>query len=860
MAKIENSDIEQALSNIIKNKSLDRILNEEQQDVSKYLTAFSNRIKEATDAVKLAETAFENITNKTAIRMQNEKAVYEKFHKQLLEILSKKDEKQQAEAYDKLKNEIEALTDITDDSRIALKEFISIQEEVSILKKEEAEALKSEQKHRNMLERIKTSSQSNVSSLFKAIGLSYEGDPHNVNALFKGLSLIRDGKVQDGINLLSAYADMAATAYKNMLDPLNIAVNMLGLFKTKTLEMFIQVDSITANFLKSTGATSKFTDVLMDAWDLTRNSSISLQEMSDTVKDLMENYRGFTLASKESQVETSVFTSLVARLGAGTTNAAKIFSYFSDTLKLGVTESKRQFSSLLGLVKTTGDSIQKVTSDFIASLPVMGRYGSQASEIFKKVYATAKSLRIETSQLLEIASHFDTYEDAAQSVGKLNAIMGGPYLNAIDLMNKDHAEVVTTLNQAFKATGKSWEALGKYGTMAFAAAAGISDMDLAQKLFNGSTADAARLMRQASLEQEELAAKNKRATDIAELWKNVLMQIGAVLNPLIEAVHWLVGGILSISDALPKAFGPLRVLAVPLLFMATSGVLGLSKGIFNLSKMLAIKLATSLTGLIGLGSKVAPVFTTIGEGAIGVGTASAKAAAPVATLGATLKGLSTSAPLIAKSILLIGGAIAAVIATFLALKQIASGLGSLVEGVGKGIGKFFEGLGQGFNDWVTESPLEELEDLINTVSKASSDVGFKMSGISGGLKTLVESFNKTISKSTIESFTNLIGTLADNSEKFSSSVGFGILDSYARLMEASSDLVITPTKIKDMKQFTENLVTLSKTDGNSIIPQLATQPQKIEVKVYIDGKELKDKLIKTTMNLISDQLRPRETG
>jgi len=857
MAKIENSDIEQALANIIKNKSLDRILNEEQQDVSKYLTAFSNRIKEATDAVKLAETAFENITNKTAIRMQNEKAVYEKFHKQLLEILSKTDEKQQAEAYDKLKNEIEALTDITDDSRIALKEFISIQEEVSILKKEEAEALKSEQKHRNMLERIKTSSQSNVSSLFKAIGLSYEGDPHNVNALFKGLSLIRDGEVQEGINSLSAYADMAATAYKNMLDPLNIAVNMLGLFKTKTLEMFLQVDAITANFLKSTGATSKFTDVLMDAWDLTRNSSISLQEMSDTVKDLMENYRGFTLASKESQVETSVFTSLVARLGAGTTNAAKIFSYFSDTLKLGVTESKRQFSSLLGLVKTTGDSIQKVTSDFIASLPVMGRYGSQASEIFKKVYATAKSLRIETSQLLEIASHFDTYEDAAQSVGKLNAIMGGPYLNAIDLMNKDHAEVVTTLNQAFKATGKSWEALGKYGRMAFAAAAGISDMDLAQKLFNGSTADAARLMRQASLEQEELAAKNKRATDIAELWKNVLMQIGAVLNPLIEAVHWLVGGILSISDALGKVSGPLRVLTIPLLFLLTSVLAGVGSGIFSLSKKAALAVAgglgsffTKTSQIVEKTNEVAPSVSKIAtafKGLSFVGGILGGIATGITAIGSSLIGvmaaLGKASPVIAGGILLIGGAISVV---------------------------------QGLSHWLSESPSEELEDLIDTVSEAGPDIGRKMRDIGKGVADLVGKFNSSISQSTVESFTNLIESIADNSSRMSNIVAASVIQAYSNLADSFGDLSITPTKVTEMKQFTDNLVTLTdNTKSSGVIPfieavdkmfksmnksQNEKSRQNIEIKVFIDGKELKDKLVKTTINQITDQLRPRETG
>lgn len=848
------SGIKEILEEISKKNSLSRILNEEQADVSKYLTDFIKKLEEASEKLSKASASFDETRKATENRQKQDIKIYEEFKDQFLEAMKLEKAEEVQAAFDKIINSVEDAEKklaLTENSKLLL-EALQAKKDFIAAKDDFAKAQLEEQKHRSMLERIKTSNQSNVNTLFKSLGLSYEGDPQNANALFLGLSLLRDGKVQEGMNLLSASAELAAKAYSNMLDPLNIFVNILGLLKSKTVEVFTMVDSVTANFLKATGASMGFRDVLMEAWDNTRGSNVSLEEMSETVQGLIDSFRGFQRETEDSKIQTAEYIALVSRLGVGSANAIKVLTYFTDSLKYSVTQSKGEFSTLLGLVETTGETLKKVTDDFTQALPVVSRYGSLANSVFRQMFATAKALRIETAQLLEVASNFDTYEDAATSVGKLNAIMGGPYLNAIQLMNQNEAERVVTLNRAFKATGRTWESLSKYSKLAYAAAANITDMDLAQRVFNGSTQDAARYMRQASLEQEELADKNQRAASIAEKWQNVLSQIGAVLTPIIDAVHAVVDVFLDFSDTLGEVWGPLRILAVPLLFMMISGF----KGLFTMMLSLGPKSISKIGGLFG---KLAGTAKTVADTAataapkIGaIGSEAAGAAPAVGGLGAALG--SINGVLIAKNILFIGGAIAIVVASFMALKDIAEGIG----GVFKGVGKFVEGIGQGFYDWVTESPLEELEDLIRTLSEAGPGIGDKMMKIGAGLKEMVESFNKTISQSTVESFTDLIEALADNSDKFSNTVGLGILDSYARLMEASSDLVITPTKINDMKQFTENLVQLSKTSGDGGIASIQnSSAPKIEVKVYIDGTELTEKVVKTTIAAVGNSLQPR---
>ena len=839
-----------------RSNSLSRQLSEDQQDLSKYLKDFTDTVKKAAEGVKTANDVLEFFGKEIEKRQETDKVIYEKFKKEFLNIAQIDDEGKMQNAFDELISSIESVTELNKEGKESLKNFLLAQKAVEKAKKEAAEAGIKEEKQRRMLERIKSNAKSNVSSLFGALGINYEGDPNKASALYMGLNLIRDGKVQEGMNLLSTYAQLTADAYKNMIDPLNIFINMLGHLKTQTIQVLTMIDAVTSNFVKATGASGNFAESLVNSWKDVRIAGVGLEDISNTIQSLMENYKGFSLSSEQAKQSITGFTSLVARLGAGTDATAKIFGYFADSLKLGINRSKAEFSELLGLVKTSGESIKKITGDFLAALPTLSRYASQTKSVFKEAFAVAKAFRIETSQLLEVASNFDTFETAAESVGKLNALMGGPYLNAIQLMNQTEGQRIVTLNQSAKATGRSWESLGKYGRVAWATAANISDMDLAQRLYNASTAEIPRLMRQATMSQEELIKENKEATTIADTFKNALLQIGIAFTPIIDAIKWMAQAVSFVTDKL----GGWSVFAIPLLFSMGTAVLSLTTKFATLGNTLLGKLPAGFGKFLGFGKKVIENVGGIASKISDVAPKALVAAPAIKGLGSALEGLGKASPGIAKGILLIGGAIAVVVAGFMAIKGMAAGFGALFEGAGKGFGKFIEGIGQGFHDWVTESPLEELEDLINTVSAAGPDIAVKMQGIGNGMKSLVESFNKTISQSSVESFTSLIEAIADNSNKFSNTVGISIIDSYARLLEAAGDVNITPTKISDMKSFSDNLVTLSKESGNIAVPTAPKVEPKFEVKIYVDGTELTNSIVKVVKNDLGNSLSPRDIG
>jgi len=663
----------------------------------------------------------------------------------------------------------------------------------------------------NKFQKIARSHQTNIDNIFGKLGLAFHGSEDDPNPLFMLLNDLRKGQLDT--DLFKAYLTMPGKIIKNFVDPLNIIINSFGLFRQKTVELFTAFDRASAQFLKATGLTKDWTDTLQDSWEQVKYYNISLSDMSESIQSLLENVRSFNDETESGKQKLSVYTSLVSRLGVGAADTTKALSFFKDTLNQGISESVGNMSELLGISKTTGDTLKDVVSAFNASIGEIAKYGNQANNVFRQMYGTAKALRIETSQLLQVSQGFDTFEEAATSVGRLNAILGGPYLNTLQMMNQNEAERVQTLNEMFKASGKSWLSLGKFQQQAIASAAGITDMNVAAKIFGGSMSDVARYTREAAIRQDELNEKNQRAADLSEKFQNLLLSFGKLFGPILDAIHSVLDVFLKLADFL----GPAGFLSPILMWFAgtvlyklvsgfglvqkvTGGVIGAFKGLFSIftvGETVAKAASDAITG-------VAPAIATTATNA-----AAAAPAVEAATL--SLSGLSSAAPAIAEGIILIGGAIAIVVASFMALKQIAKGIGDFVEnalgGIGKAIGgvysmvgDFFGGLGKawvGLFDSPAEDLLESLQDLGPNAATIMDSFGNMWEKVSK-LKL------SDVSASAVSGIGDLLNKFASISDTFSNGMTNAFLDSMSRFLNSVSG--IQPEKVDNFKQITSNIV------------------------------------------------------
>ena len=130
-----------------------------------------------------------------------------------------------------------------------------------------------------------------------------------------------------------------------------------------------------------------------------------------------------------------------------------------------------------------GKSTTAVFEDFNAVSKDLAFYGKDVVEVFQGLEKQSKATGLSVQELVSISGKsFDTFDGAAQKVGKLNAILGGPYLNSIDMLNASEEERIELLTQSMDMAGQTFSELNKYEQLAIADALGV-DVDTARRMF-----------------------------------------------------------------------------------------------------------------------------------------------------------------------------------------------------------------------------------------------------------------------------------------------------------------------------------------------------------------------------------------
>ncbi len=185
-----------------------------------------------------------------------------------------------------------------------------------------------------------------------------------------------------------------------------------------------------------------------------RELNVSSEEVIRSFQALFENYKGFGFLSTGNQQELQRLSNVLERVGVSTSQSAQTFDALSRVLQRtdikGATNDVAQFSRALGV------PVQKAFSDLNSNLDYFGRHGKNSLKIFKELEVLANKTGSEISSLVQITQGFDTFEDAGQKVGELNAILRGPFLNTMDFINeRDPAKQLQMIANAIKNAGSS---------------------------------------------------------------------------------------------------------------------------------------------------------------------------------------------------------------------------------------------------------------------------------------------------------------------------------------------------------------------------------------------------------------------
>tara|TARA_R110001599_G_scaffold349496_1_gene577916 strand:- start:221 stop:1705 length:1485 start_codon:yes stop_codon:yes gene_type:complete len=219
--------------------------------------------------------------------------------------------------------------------------------------------------------------------------------------------------------------------------------------------------------------------------------------------------------------------------------------HFHRAMGLSQKAAADMTAQLVMLGRQVGITSSRMAADFAAAADTLAVYGKNQMNVFKELAAQIKGTGLEMGTLLGMASKFDEFDSAADTIGKLNAVLG-TNISTVAMLNMNEAERVKTIKEQVQASVGSFDSLDKHTQRYVTHAMGLKSVAEAQRLLNMSqsetAANAAKMKEQADI-QAELAEATASMVPMMQKLKLLGMKIFMVFSPLISFFTMVIDGL-----------------------------------------------------------------------------------------------------------------------------------------------------------------------------------------------------------------------------------------------------------------------------------------------------------------------------
>ena len=373
------------------------------------------------------------------------------------------------------------------------------------------------------------------------------------------------GLSKDGGKMFDNLGDKAFGFVEEMGEMLTIS-NLAEAGLTKIMEVSVALadaqDAATVAFNKATGQAGEYNAQIRGLERGMVNAGVSSAEASQTFQDLFTTVTDFSNMSKSTQNELATTVALLSELGVSSSESAQSIQFLTKVMGQSTEQAAAQTREVFAFAQELGVSAAGMSADFIKMQPKIAALGDSGVQAFKDLQAQAKATGMSFDSLLAITDKFDTFAGAADQVGKLNAVMGGPFLNTLEMVTAtDPAERMRKLSEGINASGLSFDQMSYYQKKAMTSAAGLnSEMELAM-LMSGKLEDARGPVKsQADL--EDLAAQTAEFNTIFEEMKQFGMSLAISFGPVVGFLKDMVDKLTVIAPLIKVVVAALAGMAV----------------------------------------------------------------------------------------------------------------------------------------------------------------------------------------------------------------------------------------------------------------------------------------------------------
>tara|TARA_R110002110_G_scaffold168693_3_gene370288 strand:+ start:9140 stop:11854 length:2715 start_codon:yes stop_codon:yes gene_type:complete len=315
----------------------------------------------------------------------------------------------------------------------------------------------------------------------------------------------------------------------------------IGSFVNALIQLVFQVDEAESAFKRTAGASDEMARAMTNNWTETRLMGVELAEMSAVMGELKGTYTDFTMVSATARDEVAKTGALLAEVGVSNSDFAKGMQLSTKAFGQTAESAAAAGRDIANFADIIGVAPQQLGADFANMGGSLAKMGDQGIRAFKDLAIVSKTTGLEMSKILAITDKFDTFEGAADQAGKLNAALGGNFVNAMDLMTAtDPAERFGMIRDSILDTGLTFDDMSYYQRKFYTDALGLKDVSDLAGVLSGDMSNLEGATQKSSKEYAKLAERTKAIQSITEKFKNLMMDMIPVMTEVIDDVQaWM---------------------------------------------------------------------------------------------------------------------------------------------------------------------------------------------------------------------------------------------------------------------------------------------------------------------------------
>ena len=427
----------------------------------------------------------------------------------------------------------------------------------------------------------------------------------------------------------------------------------LAVFKkvfSESMDVLDAFDKGLASLSGKTGTVGKFNDVLYDTQRAGNLLGVTMDGAANAIVALNAGTSQFAKLSKKTQTDLAISTSQMEALGVSASDTADFMENAFKIMNMSASEAIDTQTELAMSGVALGMTADKMIKDFNGASKTLAVYGKGSVKVFKGLAAQAKAAGVEVSTLLGVVEKFDTFSGAAEGAAQFNALLG-TQLSTTQMLMMTEDERMKTLVESVQAQGIAFGDMDKFTQKSIAAAAGITDMNEANRIFSMSLGDYEANRR----EMENNAAAQQKFDDAVQAtvptmkkFQNLATEMIVMVQPALEKLGEVADYLTDFMQGLSKET------------KETVGTIALFVGgLMALAPLLAVG-GGFMAGLAAIGPAIAAMGAGIATG-LGAVTAVVAGSAGVAggvmlaflaggaVIGATMAAMAESDAKIAES-------------------------------------------------------------------------------------------------------------------------------------------------------------------------------------------------------------------